>query len=76
MVESIIEDALATSGTTPGRMKTAERMKAVPYMYERGLFQIPGSVELVSKSIKISKFTIYAYLDRLGLKRPSESGAR
>lgn len=75
LVEQIIEDALAAAGATPERMTTAERMDAVSTMYDRGLFQIRGSVELVAGRMKTSKFTIYSYLDRLGLKRPTVKGA-
>ncbi|WP_170150174.1 helix-turn-helix transcriptional regulator [Parahaliea mediterranea] len=70
LVSDIIERALAsTGGVGVERMTKQEKMQVVSQMHRRGLFLIRGSVERAATSLGITKFTIYNYLDELGISR-------
>ncbi|GAB3278404.1 helix-turn-helix transcriptional regulator [Parahaliea aestuarii] len=70
LVSDIIERALAsTGGVSVERMTKQEKMQVVSQMHRRGLFLIRGSVERAAASLGITKFTIYNYLDELGISR-------
>jgi predicted transcriptional regulator YheO len=68
LVSEIIERAVANGGAPTERMTKQEKMAAVAAMHARGLFLIRGSVERVARRLATTKFTIYNYLDELGLK--------
>ena len=68
LVENIICEAIESAGVPISRMHKQEKLAAVNKMHQRGLFLIRGSVELVSKRLQTTKFTIYNYLDQLGVK--------
>ena len=44
-------------------MKKADKIKAVQYLKNNGAFQILKSGDRVCKLFKISKFTLYNYID-------------
>lgn len=68
LVSEIVEQAISNSGSTAERMTKQEKMAAVGAMHARGLFLIRGSTERVARRLGTTKFTIYNYLDELGLK--------
>lgn len=68
LLTEIIEQAIAINGGDPKRMTKPEKMAAVLFMHERGLFLMRGSVETVASHLMTTKFTIYKYLDELGLR--------
>jgi len=68
LVSEIVEQAIGNSGAAAERMTKQEKMAAVGAMHARGLFLIRGSIERVAKRLGTTKFTIYNYLDELGLK--------
>lgn len=70
LVNDIIEKALACAdGVDVERMTKQEKMQVVKHMHQRGLFLIRGSVERAAASLGITKFTIYNYMDELGISR-------
>lgn len=68
LVAEIIEQAVASNGCATERMTKQEKMAAVSIMHARGIFLIRGSVERVARRLGTTKFTIYNYLEELGLK--------
>lgn len=68
LVSEIIEQAIAAQGLEAQRLTKKEKMAAVGAMHARGLFLIRGSIERVARRLGATKFTVYNYLDELGLK--------
>jgi predicted transcriptional regulator YheO len=69
LVAEIPESAVAAIGVPVARMTKAEKVAAVAVMHERGLFLMRGSVELAARHLGTTKFTIYNYLEELGVRR-------
>jgi predicted transcriptional regulator YheO len=69
LVAEIPQSAIAAIGVPVARMTKAEKVAAVAIMHERGLFLMRGSVELAGRHLGATKFTIYNYLDELGVRR-------
>lgn len=69
LVSEIIETAIGNVGVAVERMTKPEKMAAVAIMHQRGLFLMRGSVDLAARQLGTTKFTIYNYLDELGVKR-------
>lgn len=70
LVSDIIEKALASASSVDvQRMTKQEKMQVVSHMHKRGLFLIRGSVERAAASLGITKFSIYNYMDELGISR-------
>ena len=70
LIKDIIDKALASaSGVSVDRMNKKEKIEVVAQMHARGLFLIRGSVERAAASLGITKFTIYDYMDELGISR-------
>jgi predicted transcriptional regulator YheO len=69
LVAEIPESAVAAIGVPVARMTKAEKVAAVAMMNERGLFLMRGSVELAARHLGTTKFTIYNYLEELGVRR-------
>ncbi len=37
----------------------------VKFLDEKGIFRVKGTIEMVADVLKVSKFTIYSYLDHI-----------
>lgn len=60
-VTDIVQD-ISTNLNIPNH----EKNKYIVYgLYEKGIFEIKGSVVLVAKELKLSKYTIYSYIREL-----------
>ncbi|PLX70463.1 MAG: hypothetical protein C0602_06520 [Denitrovibrio sp.] len=60
-VDDIVKD-ISTNINIPNH----EKNKYIVYgLYEKGVFEIKGSVVLVAKELKLSKYTIYSYVREL-----------
>ncbi|WP_374598038.1 transcriptional regulator [Sphingosinicella sp.] len=68
LILEIMNTAIQPPGVDVKRMSKAEKLEAVRKMHARGLFMMRGSVERVAKQLKTTKFTIYNYLEELGVK--------
>jgi predicted transcriptional regulator YheO len=63
----IMETAIQPHDIPVDRLTKAEKIEAVRKMQARGLFLMRGSVERVAKRLNTTKFTIYNYLEELGV---------
>ncbi|MDO5116099.1 MAG: helix-turn-helix transcriptional regulator [Synergistaceae bacterium] len=63
LLDELIENAVRHVGKPAPMMKKADKIKAVQYLKENGAFQILKSGDRVCKLFKISKFTLYNYMD-------------
>jgi len=68
-VEEMIHDAVSemiTNISTNINIPNHEKNKYIVYgLYDKGIFDIKGSVIMVAKELKLSKFTIYSYIREL-----------
>lgn len=65
LIEEIIQSSVAETGKPVASMLREDKVEAVRKMNSRGLFLIRSSVDLVAKSLGVSRFTIYNYLEEL-----------
>lgn len=65
MVENILEIILLRHKYGVIEMERTEKLEIVKELESRGLFLVKGSVDLVAKKLKISKFTLYSYIDEV-----------
>lgn len=68
-VEDLIHNAVSemvTNISTNINIPNHEKNKYIVYgLHEKGIFEIKGSVLLVAKELKLSKYTIYSYIREL-----------
>ncbi len=60
LIQEIIGDAVSLAA-----MKREQRIEAVKEMQRRGLFIVKGSVQRAADALKVSRFTIYNYIEEL-----------
>ncbi|MEG1799293.1 MAG: helix-turn-helix domain-containing protein, partial [Synergistaceae bacterium] len=63
LLDELIDGAVRDVGKPVAMMKKADKIKAVQYLKKNGAFQILKSGDRVCKLFKISKFTLYNYID-------------
>ncbi|WP_175781743.1 helix-turn-helix transcriptional regulator [Burkholderia anthina] len=63
LMNEIISDAVNKVGKPPSMMNKEEKTLAVDMMFQRGLFIVKGSVESAARSLGVTRYTIYNYLD-------------
>lgn len=63
LLDELIDGALKHVGKPLTLMKKADKIKAIQYLKNAGAFQILKSGDKVCKLFKISKFTLYNYID-------------
>ncbi len=63
LLDELIDGAVRDVGKPVAMMKKADKIKAVQYLKRNGAFQILKSGDRVCKLFKISKFTLYNYID-------------
>jgi predicted transcriptional regulator YheO len=61
----IVEEAVAEHGKPPGAMDRRERLDLIASLDRRGAFQIQRGVPTVAELLKVSRTTIYTYLDEI-----------
>lgn len=58
-IEIIVGDADAA------RLKTEEKVEMISSLNHEGVFSVKGSVDKVARKLRISKVTVYSYLDKI-----------
>lgn len=66
LLDELIDSALKHVGKPVTLMKKADKIKAIQYLKNAGAFQILKSGDKVCKLFRISKFTLYNYIDAAG----------
>jgi len=69
LLQSLIDEARKAIGTEFSKMDRSEKMRFVEYLDRRGAFLITKSGPHVCKLLKISKFTLYKYLEESRTKK-------
>ncbi|RNB58729.1 transcriptional regulator [Brevibacillus gelatini] len=63
IVEKIIAQMI--SGKDVEKIDKSEKLRIVQFMDKKGVFLIKGALEKVASELKVSKVTMYSYLDEL-----------
>ncbi|MFF2843624.1 transcriptional regulator [Paenarthrobacter sp. NPDC057981] len=74
LAQGILKDSTSTVGVPVELMKKSHKMQVVQELDDRGFFNIREAVELAAEHLDVSRFTIYNYLNELGL-RAKNNGA-
>jgi predicted transcriptional regulator YheO len=61
----IISETLEKTGKSIHLLQKEDKLKIVEELDERGVFLIKGSIDEVAKSIGVSRYTIYNYLEEV-----------
>ena len=70
-----VSQAIANVGLEPALMHKRHKLQVVRLLEERGLFLVRDAVDYVAKELKVTRFTIYNYLNELKLKDQEESSS-
>lgn len=65
LTQGILRDAIAATGVSIDLMKKSHKLDVVRELDERGFFTLRESVDLAAKSLDVSRYTIYNYLNEL-----------
>ncbi|MGE5572082.1 MAG: transcriptional regulator [Bacteroidota bacterium] len=65
IISEIIRESIRQLGKPVSMMDKQDKLEAVRVMKSRGLFLVRGSVERAARALRVSRFTIYNYLDEL-----------
>lgn len=61
----MIDDALAQVSAPVAKMNKADRLRVIRTLDDRGAFVVKSAVETVAKRLRISRVTVYSYLDEV-----------
>lgn len=59
----LIEKIINNCGTPVVEMDKGNKIEAIQYMDQKGVFLVKGSVDLVAQYLNVSRYTIYNYLE-------------
>lgn len=65
LIEDIIAGAMATVGKPVTLMDKAQKVRVVAELQRRGLFMIKGAADRIAAALRVTRFTVYNYLDAL-----------
>jgi predicted transcriptional regulator YheO len=65
VVKDLISNTYTEAKKSQGKLTRAEKIEIVSFLDEKGIFRVKGSVEWVAKTLKVSRFTVYNYLDQI-----------
>lgn len=68
VVDLIIEQSIQSVAKPIESLSKNERMEIVEFLDEKGVFLIKGGIEKVASALRVSRYTIYSYLDNLKQK--------
>lgn len=68
LMAEAVSQAIANVGVEPALMHKRHKLEVVRLLEERGLFLVRDAVDYVAKELKVTRFTIYNYLNELKLK--------
>ena len=60
-----VSQAIANVAVEPNLMHKRHKMEVVRLLEERGLFLVRDAVDYVARELKVTRFTIYNYLNEL-----------
>jgi predicted transcriptional regulator YheO len=74
LARSVLRDAIAQSGIAVELMKKRHKIGVVAELQRRGFFTIRDSVDIAADALKISRYSVYNYLNEIEASRQAETG--
>lgn len=65
ILEALLEEALDVVGKPMPFMDKEDRLKALKFLDDKGVFMVRHSIERVAQFFDVSKYTIYNYLEEI-----------
>jgi len=65
LVHDIIINTYSDLKGNKAKLSKADKIDMVRFLDEKGIFRVKGTVEMVADLLKVSKFTVYSYLDQI-----------
>lgn len=75
VLDNLFDAVLRDGGVRPSNMTPDDRLRAVAALEERGVFLIRGGVDRVARELRVSKFTVYNYLQQVRAARTLEANS-
>lgn len=66
LAQGILRDAISATGVKVELMKKNHKLDVVKELNDRGFFTLREAVDLAAKSLAVSRYSIYNYLNELG----------
>lgn len=63
LAAGLINDAVSASGTPVENMHKAQRLEVVRQLHEQGFFLLRDAVDDIARALRISRFSVYNYLN-------------
>lgn len=74
LAKSVLRDAIAQSGISVDLMKKRHKIGVVAELQRRGFFTIRDSVDIAAEALKISRYSVYNYLNEIEASRQETTG--
>ena len=74
VLNRMIEDSIRSTGKDVAHLSREEKVTLVARLESRGAFLIRYSVDRIAKSLNLSKYTIYNYLDEVKARNENTAG--
>lgn len=72
-LQEIFEESLAAIGKPAGELSKKDRMRLVALMDQKNAFSFRKSVPFVAARMKVSRYTVYKYLDELAQEKAAQN---
>lgn len=70
VIENLLEEALNVVGKPVPFMTKEDKLRALDFLDQKGVFLVKRSIERVALFLDVSKYTIYNYLEEVRMKNP------
>jgi predicted transcriptional regulator YheO len=74
LAKSVLRDAIGETGIAVELMKKRHKLAVVGELQRRGFFAIRDAVDLAAAALKISRYSVYNYLNEIEAARRAETG--
>lgn len=71
-LQEIFEESMAAIGKPDGELSKRDRMRLVALMDQKNAFSFRKSVPFVASRLKVSRYTVYKYLDELAKEKAGQ----
>lgn len=76
LADAVIGQAIASTGMPVELMKKRHKLRVVAELESRGLFMVRDAVEMAATALRVSRYTIYNYLNELAAERDAQNPNR
>lgn len=73
MLSRVMDDTIAKIGIPVVKMVRHNKLNVVKMLDEKGFFMIKGAIDYAAEVLKVSRYTIYNYLNQIRMKARSEN---